>query len=179
MLNHELSQVPIKSRSITEKVDFDKKLAHTNSREFIMDVLDNSLGVKDLVVGPDFRFGRNRIGDVSMLIGQGTKSGFSTTIIPEVSFKNMKMSSSLLRNRAKNGEFSAVENMRRATLKLTGHVCHGNKLGRTLNFPTANIKVPKNLCFSGIFIVRVIDNSFSPTVVRIHEGGKVRFKNLR
>ena len=94
-----------------------------------------------------------------MLIDQGAKSGFSTTIIPEVSFKNIKMSSSSLRNMAKNGEFSSVENMRRATLKLTGHVCHGNKLGRTLNYPTANIKVPKNLCFSGIFIVRVIDNS--------------------
>ena len=69
------------------------------------------------------------------------------------------MSSSSLRNMAKNGEFSSVETMRRATLKLTGHVCHGNKLGRTLNYPTANIKVPKNLCFSGVFIVRVIDNS--------------------
>ena len=56
--------------------------------------------------------------------------------------------------------------MRRATLKLTGHVCHGNKLGRTLNYPTANIKVPKNLCFSGIFIVRVIDNSPDRAFIR-------------
>jgi len=155
-----------KSREILSKgIDeiifarFDKKLAGTTSHDFIADVLANNLGVKELVVGSDFRFGKDRTGDVSMLIDQGTKSGFSTTIIPEVSFKNMKMSSSSLRNMAKNGEFSSVENMRRATLKLTGHVCHGNKLGRTLNFPTANIKVPKNLCFSGIFIVRVIDNT--------------------
>ena len=138
---------------------FDKKLARTNSREFIMDVLANSLGVKELVVGFDFRFGKDRTGDVSMLIDQGPKVGFTTTIIPEVPFKNVKMSSSLLRIMAKNGDFNAVANMRRAPLKLTGHVCHGNKLGRTLNYPTANIKVPKNLCFSGIFIVRVIDNS--------------------
>lgn len=155
-----------KSREILSKgIDeiifarFDKRLAHTNSHEFITDLLANNLGVKELVVGPDFRFGKDRSGDVSMLIDQGPKIGFTTTIIPEVPFKNMKMSSSLLRNMAKNGEFSAVETMRRATLKLTGHVCHGNKLGRTLNYPTANIKVPKNLCFSGIFIVRVIDNS--------------------
>ena len=138
---------------------FDKKLACTNSHEFITDLLANNLGVKELVVGPDFRFGKDRSGDVSMLVDQGPKVGFTTTIIPEVSFKNIKMSSSLLRDVAKNGDFKAVENMRRATLKLTGHVCHGNKLGRTLNFPTANIKVPKNLCFSGIFIVRVTDNS--------------------
>ena len=155
-----------KSREILSKgIDeiifarFDKRLACTTSHDFIVNVLATNLGVKELVVGSDFRFGRNRTGDVSMLIDRGAKSGFSTTIIPEVSFKNMKMSSSSLRNMAKNGEFSSVENMRRATLKLTGHVYHGNKLGRTLNFPTANIKVPKNLCFSGIFIVRVIDNS--------------------
>ena len=138
---------------------FDKKLAGTNSHDFIAKILATDLGVKELVVGPDFRYGRDRSGDTSMLIDQGPKVGFTTTIIPEVSFKNMKMSSSSLRNMAKNGEFSSVENMRRASLKLTGHVCHGNKLGRTLNYPTANIKVPKNLCFSGVFIVRVIDNS--------------------
>ena len=155
-----------KSREILSKgIDeiifarFDKKLAGTNSREFITDVLANKLGVKELVVGSDFRFGKDRSGNVPMLIDQGPKVGFTTTIIPEVSFNNTKMSSSSLRNMAKNGEFSSVETMRQSTLKLTGHVCHGNKLGRTLNYPTANIKVPKNLCFSGIFIVRVIDNS--------------------
>ena len=138
---------------------FDKKLANTHSHDFITNVLATDLGVTELVVGSDFRFGKDRSGDVSMLIDQGSKVGFTTTIIPEVSFKDMKISSSLLRNMAKNGEFSAVQNMRRATLKLTGHVCHGNKLGRKLNYPTANIKVPNNLCFSGIFIVRVTDNS--------------------
>ena len=155
-----------KSREILSKgIDeiifarFDKRLACTTSHDFIVNVLATNLGVKELVVGADFRFGRNRIGDVSMLIDQGAKSGFSTTIIPEVSFKNMKMSSSSLRNMAKNGEFVSVENVRQAPLKLTGHVCHGNKLGRTLKYPTANVKVPKNLCFSGIFVVKVTDNS--------------------
>ncbi len=155
-----------KSREIlSEGIDeiifarFDKKLAGTNSHDFITNVLATDLGVEKLVVGSDFQFGKDRSGDVSMLIDQGPKVGFTTTIIPEVSFKNMKMSSSLLRNMAKNGDFNAVENMRLATLKLTGHVCHGNKLGRTLDYPTANIKVPKNLCFSGIFVVKVTDNS--------------------
>ena len=72
----------------------------------IRDVLANNLGVKELVVGSDFRFGKDRSGDVSMLIDQGPNR-FIPTIIPEVSFKNMKMSSSSLRNMAKNGDFSS------------------------------------------------------------------------
>ena len=63
-----------------------------------MDVLVNSLE-KELLLDLDFRFGRNR-SDISMLVDQGPKLGFNTTIIPEA-FKNMKMSSSLLRNMLK------------------------------------------------------------------------------
>tara|TARA_B100000575_G_scaffold252297_1_gene220194 strand:- start:7595 stop:8542 length:948 start_codon:yes stop_codon:yes gene_type:complete len=149
------------SRGIDEIIfaRFDKKLANTTSHEFIRNVLVTNLNVRELVVGADFRFGKSRSGDAEMLIDQGTRLGFATTIVPEITIENMKISSSVLRNLAKNGNFASVQNLRCATLKFTGHVSHGNKLGRTLNYPTVNINVPDNLCFSGIFIVRITDNS--------------------
>ena len=117
---------------------FNERLANLPAQKFI-ELLINHLGMKAIVVGKDFRFGKAR----------------ETYIADDIIHENKKISSSQIRNFAKKGFLEKVNTHRGRLLTITGRVLHGKKIGRTLEYPTLNIQVPEDLCLKGIFAVTV------------------------
>ena len=133
---------------------FNERLANLAAQKFI-ELLINHLGMKAIVVGKDFRFGKAREGNVSMLMHLGKLLKFKTYIADDIIHENKKISSSQIRNFAKKGFLEKVNTHRGRLLTITGRVLHGKKIGRTLEYPTLNIQVPEDLCIKGIFAVTV------------------------
>ena len=138
---------------------FNSSLSNTSATEFVSKQLVDNLNMVELVVGEDFQFGKNREGNIRLLKKLGTKYDFTTTTISNEKYKTSKISSSLLREIAREGDFDSVKYLRNSNLKVSGHVCHGMKLGRQLDYPTINIKIPNEFCFSGVFVVKTFSRS--------------------
>ena len=135
-------------------IPFNKKLANLPAEKFI-ELLINHLGMRAIVVGKDFRFGKARGGNVKMLLQMGKSLKFKTYIAENILHENEKVSSSQIRSFARKGLLDEVSYYRGKLLTLTGRVVHGKKIGRTLGYPTLNIRVPDDLCISGILAVKV------------------------
>jgi len=96
-------------------------------------------GARALVVGRDFRFGRNREGDVPMLRAMGAERGFDVLVEPPVLLESMRVSSSEIRNALRRGDIANANLMLDRFHEVQGKVVEGDKRGRTLGFPTANL----------------------------------------
>ena len=136
-------------------IPFNLKLSKISPTNFIKELLIDKLNMKIIVVGRDFKFGSNRSGDIELLKKLSNDYGFKPIVFENINSENQRISSTRLRYFAKIGLFSQIIKSRGENLVIRGRVIHGKKLGRTLDYPTLNIKVPKNLCFSGIFGVMV------------------------
>lgn len=134
---------------------FDRKLAGLSPVEFAQQVLVNGLGVQHVVIGDDFRFGRNRAGDFKMLVGLGEQFGFSVARMQTVSLDNARVSSSAVREALADGNLQRARVLLGRPFSMCGRVIRGQCLGRKLGYPTANLQ-PRR-CRSplqGIFAVR-------------------------
>lgn len=135
---------------------FDQQLAGLSAEEFIRRVLVDGLGIEFLLVGDDFRFGKGREGDFAMLRAAGRKHGFEVESTPTQMLDNERVSSTRVRQALQAGELQQAARLLDRMYRISGRVIHGDKLGRTLGFPTANIKRRQDkLPLSGIFLVRV------------------------
>jgi len=135
---------------------FDQALATLAPEEFIRRVLIQGLGVEHLTVGDDFRFGRERSGDFAMLQSVGGRQGFEVETTASFMLEGARVSSSRIRSLLMEGELEAAARLLGRPYGLSGHVIYGEKLGRTLGFPTANIALGrKQAPVSGIFVSRV------------------------
>jgi riboflavin kinase/FMN adenylyltransferase len=135
------------------KMHFDKALSELSAEVFVEKVLHQGLGVKALVIGDDFRFGKNRAGDFSLLEKMGEALGFSVEATPSCVIDGQRVSSSLLREKLQAGDCEAVELLLGRPYQLRGEVVKGQQLGRKLGFPTANIEVAmKRLAIEGVFV---------------------------
>ncbi len=114
-----------------------------------------------IVIGDDFRFGKNKSGDSSLIKKLSEILDFKSYIQNDFFLGDQKVSSSLLRNHAGRGNLTRVSELRGSNLIIRGRVIHGKKLGTKLGFPTLNLKVPDNLCFSGIFVIKLTEINFS------------------
>lgn len=133
---------------------FNKQLADYDAEQFIGDVLVNKLRVKHLVIGDDFRFGKARQGDFAMLKTKGRELGFSVEDTGSLQVAGQRVSSTLIRDALANGELEQAEHMLGYSYTVCGRVVHGDKRGRTLGYPTANIRMArKNIPLSGVFAV--------------------------
>lgn len=133
---------------------FKKELANVSANNFVKFLVIN-LGMRAIVVGKDFKFGKNREGNIKTLVEMGAQLKFQTHIINDVAHSNEKISSSKIRNLARLDRLERVKEFRGKSITLSGHVLHGKKIGRTLGYPTINIKVPDDLCINGIFAATV------------------------
>ena len=118
-------------------------------------VLSKKYGIKKIVVGNDFKFGKNRLGDTKYL-----KQFFGNNnvkIVPKKKVLGMKVSSSLIREYLSNGNIELVSKFLGRPYSLEGEVIEGNALGRTIGFPTANLNINKNYRIpqNGVYVVRV------------------------
>lgn len=136
---------------------FDIKLVNLSAAQFIEDHLLKSLKVKYLVVGDDFVFGRKREGNFDLLQKYGANNEFGVEKIEQFKFGGVRISSSLIRNALVNDDLKLAETMLGRVYSLCGRVVHGDKRGRDLGFPTANIYLPhKVLPISGVYLVGIL-----------------------
>lgn len=110
--------------------------------EFVEEVLVTRLGMRHLVLGPDFRFGRDRSGDVSLLGELGGVHGFDVEIVDVVSDETGPISSSRIRELIEAGQVGAASELLGTRFRVSGPVIHGDKRGADLGYPTANIAPP-------------------------------------
>jgi riboflavin kinase/FMN adenylyltransferase len=134
---------------------FSASFASLTPQEFTEKVLVEGLHVKWLMVGDDFCYGARRAGNVQMLLEAGRHYGFHVETLPTVMNGSTRISSSAVRAALAEGDFAHADALLGHPYAMSGHVVHGQKLGRTLGFPTLNLRVPHRPALSGIFIVQV------------------------
>jgi riboflavin kinase/FMN adenylyltransferase len=135
---------------------FDATLAGMEAETFVQKVLVDGLGVAHVTVGADFCFGRGRKGSVETLASLGRRHGFGVTIADLVSFDGVEVSSTNIRAALTDGRPRDAMAMLGHWHRIEGAVVHGDKRGRTLNFPTANMLLDGlHLPRFGIYAVRV------------------------
>jgi riboflavin kinase/FMN adenylyltransferase len=136
---------------------FNQNFAEMSAEDFIEKLLIKGLSARWLIVGEDFRFGRQRSGDVALLKKMGPQFGLEVHTLSEVKDLNgHRVSSSEVRAALATGDLTQAQSLLGRPYTMTGHVVHGKKLGRTLNMPTLNMRVtPRCAARSGIYVVRV------------------------
>ena len=123
------------------ELQFNSALSSLSADQFINDVLVNGLGVKHIVVGEDFCFGKNRSGSVKMLEDYGRKLGFGVTIAPLVEDNKGIFSSTSIRNAITDGRPDDAAHMLGHWYRIEGTVISGDQRGRELGYPTANMSL--------------------------------------
>ena len=135
---------------------FDKAFASQQPQAFIEEVLLKGLGAKYILVGDDFRFGAKRAGDYDMLDAAGAQLGFDVARMNSYEVKNLRVSSSAVREAMGRGAMQEVAQLLGRPYAISGHVVHGRKLGRELNCRTLNLRFSHwKPAASGIFVVQV------------------------
>lgn len=135
-------------------VHFNQSFADLDPRYFIQEILMARLNVKFLVIGDDFHFGKARRGNFALLAEAGRQYGFKVTDTASYSVKGSRVSSTLIRDALNTGDLATVETMLGRSYSVCGRVVHGEKLGRKIGFPTANIQMQrKNSPIQGVFAV--------------------------
>jgi riboflavin kinase/FMN adenylyltransferase len=134
---------------------FNEHFAAMSPREFTERVLVQGLHVKWLMVGADFCYGARRAGNVDTLIEAGKEYGFHVETLQTVLHGEQRISSSAVRAALAQGDFDATRALLGHPYSISGHVMHGAKLGRTIGFPTLNLRVAHRPALSGIFVVQV------------------------
>jgi len=135
---------------------FDKAFASQQPQAFIEEVLLKGLGAKYILVGDDFRFGAKRAGDYAMLDAAGAKLGFDVARMNSYEVKNLRVSSSAVREAMGRGAMQEVAQLLGRPYAISGHVVHGRKLGRELNCRTLNLRFTHwKPAAGGIFVVQV------------------------
>jgi riboflavin kinase/FMN adenylyltransferase len=122
---------------------------------FIRDVLVGALGVRHIIVGHEFKFGKNLAGRVETLRSAGAALGFEVTEVPPFELDGCRVSSSRVREALGKGDLAAATKLLGRPYRMTGKVVHGGKLGRKLGFPTANLRLHRRATpLAGVFAVR-------------------------
>lgn len=136
-------------------IRFDRRFSQYTAGFFVEQLLVKKLGVKFLVVGDDFRFGKGRSGDFSMLEQEGQRWGFDVVSTRSFRLRDCRISSTAVREALAEGDFERAKAMLGRPFSLVGKVVHGDKNGRTIGFPTANVLL--NRCrapVAGVFAVK-------------------------
>jgi len=160
---------------------FDRRFASLSPDEFIERVLVGTLGARWLLVGDDFRFGARRAGDFALLKETGARLGFEVESLPTISVEGKRASSTAVREALAAGDMQHAAELLGRPYSISGHVMHGDKLGRQIGFPTANIQLQHNRPpLSGIFAVEIYGLNGAPlqgvaslgTRPTVHENGR-------
>ncbi|MBM4207587.1 MAG: bifunctional riboflavin kinase/FAD synthetase [Gammaproteobacteria bacterium] len=148
-----LAKLPVDDLII---VRFNKQFADYDAGRFIDEILVNKLKVKHLVIGDDFRFGKARQGDIQLLQEYGKKQGYKVEDTGSLQVSGQRVSSTLIRAALENGDLSVAEKLQGYPYCVCGRVIHGDKRGRAIGYPTANIRMARtNSPVSGVFAVTV------------------------
>ena len=137
-------------------LSFTGALANRSADEFIQSIVMDGLQARHLVVGDDFRFGKNREGDYNMLFDYGSRFGFGVGRVDAVTVGGVRVSSTRIRELLLNGEFKQANRLLGNPYRITERVRQGDKLGSQLGYPTANLVFGKRQPpLQGVFAVSV------------------------
>ena len=135
---------------------FNQHLANMDAKDFVQQVLLKQFKVHYLVVGDDFRFGKQRKGDFQLLRSMGSKAGMIVRDTPTCYNNDKRISSSRIREYLATGNIKASNRLLGSPYQLSGRVRHGNKRGRTIGFPTLNLRMPDTIAPAhGVYAVRI------------------------
>jgi riboflavin kinase/FMN adenylyltransferase len=154
----QLKRLPIDNLLV---VKFDTTIANHKAEDFVKDFLADKLNVKHLIIGDDFHFGKARRGNFTLLKKMGQELGFKVEDTQSFIVDKNRVSSTQIRDALSAGDLSKAKLMLGRDYSVCGRVAYGNKIGRTIGFPTANIQMlRKKTPISGVFAVTMtgIDN---------------------
>ncbi|WP_418648540.1 bifunctional riboflavin kinase/FAD synthetase [Thauera butanivorans] len=135
---------------------FDARLAAQPAQAFIDDTLVRGLAVRHLFIGDDFRFGTRRQGDFAMLQAAGAQHGFAVESMPTLAAAGERVSSSAVRDALAADDLAHAARLLGRPYSIAGRVGHGDKLGRQIGFPTANIQMKhRRPALTGVYAVSV------------------------
>jgi len=139
-------------------IPFTKEFSRTRSETFIKEYIVDRIRPAYLVIGYDHHFGKNRMGDFRKLYDMGHRYGFKVDRIPAQDVENIAISSTKIRKALDAGDVHKANRLLGYAYSLTGKVVHGNELGRTIGFPTANIALEdqyKLITAAGVYACQV------------------------
>ena len=141
-------------------VNFTAKFASQSAEHFIEHLLVKKLGIKHLIVGDDFHFGKNRTGNFTMLCQAGKEYGFDVSDTRSYKMADCRISSTAIRQALEQDDLATVKQMLGREYSIIGRVFHGDKRGRQLGFPTANVLLKRRVSpLNGVFAVMVQTSS--------------------
>jgi riboflavin kinase/FMN adenylyltransferase len=171
------AQAPARLTSLGEKAEllktagidrlhvfrFNKAFASLSPEGFIEQALVNTLHARWILVGDDFRYGTKRAGDFNLLQSLGNRYGYEAEHLPTVTVDGIRSSSTAVREALAEGNMDKAAQLLGRPYSISGRVIHGDKLGRTIGFPTANIQLRHNRPpLTGIFAVEVCGIDSTP-----------------
>ncbi|MCY7312611.1 MAG: bifunctional riboflavin kinase/FAD synthetase [Pseudoxanthomonas sp.] len=130
---------------------FDARLAAMSAEDFVQRLLVARLCAREVWIGPDFRFGNRRGGDLALLQALGSQAGFSAAAIEPVHVQGERVSSTRIREALRGGNFTDAARLLGRPYAIDGRVVRGKQLGRTLGYPTANLRFTRTPALSGIY----------------------------
>ncbi|MHB1084998.1 MAG: bifunctional riboflavin kinase/FAD synthetase [Thiobacillus sp.] len=170
-------QAPVRLSSLREKAEclqnlgidrlhvfrFDRAFSALSAEAFIEQVLGHTLQARYVLVGDDFRYGAKRVGDFALLKQAGLSLGFDAEFLPTVKIAGERASSTAVRQSLAAGDLDHTATLLGRPYSISGRVVHGDKLGRDIGFPTANIQLKHNRPpLMGIFAVELYGLNGAP-----------------
>jgi riboflavin kinase/FMN adenylyltransferase len=122
---------------------FDARIRAMSPQEFVDELIVGALGARHVVVGDDFRYGCQAAGTIETLIESGRVAGFTVEQIPPYQIEGIRVSSTVVRERLERGDFAGAARLLGRGYSMRGRVIRGTELGRTLGFPTANLRLQR------------------------------------
>ncbi len=142
---------------------FDKALATMSAEDFVTEILVGRLNIKYVVIGDDFRFGAKRAGDIDLLTLLGQQHGFTANAMSTFEVEGKRVSSTRVREALNKGELAQAKQLLGQNYGMPGRVAHGDKRGRLIGFPTANIFLHRHAVpIHGVYAVIVHDLEAQP-----------------
>lgn len=136
---------------------FDEAFSRLTAEEFVKNILVDIFNIKKIIIGHDHRFGRNRTANIDDLILYGEQYGFEVEQISAQEIDEVSISSTKIRNALNEGKIALANEYLGYNYFFSGTVIHGKKLGRTIGFPTANIKIEESyklIPANGVYAVK-------------------------
>lgn len=173
-IEQRLDEIKKSGVQMTVVLSFDHNLSQITAEEFIRTIIVQKLKAKKVIVGDNFRFGKDRDGDVAKLHELASRYGFSIQSIPPVTVQGSVVSSSLIRKLLHKGEIEKANMLLGRPYEIEGSVVRGKSRGKRLGYPTANIHPLNDIAPPGVFVSKVgIGSQIYPSVT--HVGSKPTF----
>jgi riboflavin kinase/FMN adenylyltransferase len=139
-------------------IPFEKRFAEISARDFVEHILVGKIGVRAIVVGSDYRFGRKREGDIDYLRRLGAEFDFTVDVVPPIEIDGLPVSSTKVRQLVKEGDVQIARRLLGRPYEVTGRVVRGrDRGGRLLGYPTANVRVNDKACpKNGVYAVETL-----------------------